>query len=87
LIVIATGQYLVEGFDGPQIDTLFLIFPLAFKGKLVQYVGRALRDFQGQQRVVVYDYADMQVPMLRSMRMKRPRAYTTMHFEEITDEV
>lgn len=39
LIVVATGQYLGEGFDCPQLDTLFLTFPASFKGKLVQYHG------------------------------------------------
>src|SRR5205823_4756508 len=34
LVVVATGQYLGEGFDCPQLDTLFLTFPVAFKGKL-----------------------------------------------------
>lgn len=85
LIVIATGQYLGEGFDCPQIDTLFLVFPLAFKGKLVQYVGRALRSYEGKQRVVVYDYTDMQVAVLRSMHLKRLRAYKTLGFEQVMD--
>ena len=35
LLIIATGQFLGEGFDCPQIDTLFLDFPVSFKGKLV----------------------------------------------------
>jgi len=83
LIVIATGQYLGEGFDCPQIDTLFLVFPLAFKGKLVQYVGRALRSFEGKQCVAVYDYADLQVPVLWSMHLKRLRVYKTLGFEKI----
>ena len=32
LLIIATGQYLGEGFDCPQIDTLFLAFPVSFRG-------------------------------------------------------
>ncbi|MBI3319699.1 MAG: helicase (end) [Candidatus Omnitrophica bacterium] len=82
LVVIATGQYLGEGFDCPQIDTLFLTFPIAFKGKLVQYVGRILRRFEGKERVAVYDYADVQVPVLRSMYMKRLRSYKSLGFAE-----
>ena len=81
LVVIATGQYLGEGFDCPQMDTLFLAFPVAFKGKLVQYVGRILRSFEGKDRVLVYDYADLQVPVLRGMHIKRIRAYKSLEFE------
>lgn len=80
LVVIATGQYLGEGFDCPQIDTLFLAFPISFKGKLVQYVGRTLRTYEGKERVLVYDYADVQVPVLRAMHMRRLKTYKTLGF-------
>ena len=80
LLVIATGQYLGEGFDCPQIDTLFLAFPISFKGKLVQYVGRILRTYEGKERVLVYDYADVQVPVLKAMHARRLKTYKTLGF-------
>ncbi|MBI4529334.1 MAG: hypothetical protein HY695_36505 [Deltaproteobacteria bacterium] len=81
LLIIATGQYLGEGFDCPQVDTLFLAFPLSFKGKLVQYVGRALRNHEGKSSVRVYDYVDTKVPMLRKMYGKREKTYRSLRFD------
>lgn len=89
LLAIATGQYLGEGFDCPQADTLFLAFPLSFKGKLVQYVGRVLRSHEGKNSVRVYDYVDTQVPILRKMYAKRQKTYRSIGFaseEEQTNE-
>ncbi len=80
LVVVATGQYLGEGFDCPQLDALFLAFPVAFKGKLVQYTGRLMRTHEGKDRVTVYDYADSNVPVLKAMLQKRLRAYKTLGF-------
>jgi superfamily II DNA or RNA helicase len=80
LLIVATGQYLGEGFDCPQIDTLFLAFPVSFKGKLVQYVGRALRACEGKTQVWVYDYVDAQVPLLKRMSLRRLKTYRALGF-------
>lgn len=80
LIVIATGQYLGEGFDCPQLDTLFLAFPVSFRGKLVQYTGRLLREYVGKTSVTVYDYADRSVPVLKAMLAKRMNTYKSLRF-------
>jgi superfamily II DNA or RNA helicase len=85
LLVIATGQYLGEGFDCPQVDTLFLAFPLSFKGKLVQYVGRALRSHEDKSSVRVYDYVDTRVPVLRKMYGKREKTYRLLGFATRND--
>jgi superfamily II DNA or RNA helicase len=53
VVVVATGSFLGEGFDCAALDTLFLAFPIAFKGRLVQYVGRVLRPVEGKTRVEV----------------------------------
>ncbi len=77
LIVVATGQYLGEGFDCPQLDALFLTFPISFKGKLVQYTGRVLREVPGKTGAEVYDYSDAQVPILKRMCGRRLKTYKT----------
>ena len=80
LALLATGSFLGEGFDLPQLDTLFLAFPLAFKGRIVQYVGRVLRPMPGKSRVEVHDYVDMNVPVLARMQAKRLPAYASLGF-------
>jgi superfamily II DNA or RNA helicase len=54
--VVATGPYVDEGFDCAALDTVFLAAPIAFKGRLVQYVGRILRSSPGKELVEVHDY-------------------------------
>ncbi len=80
LVVVATGQYLGEGFDCPQLDTLFLAFPVAFKGRLVQYTGRLMRVHEGKGSVRVYDYSDTHVPVLRKMHTRRLATYKSLGF-------
>ena len=79
LALLATGSFLGEGFDLPRLDTLFLAFPLAFKGRIVQYVGR---DFglRRENRVEVHDYVDINVPVLARMQAKRLPAYVSLGF-------
>ena len=80
LALVATGQYLGEGFDCPQLDTLFLAFPVSFKGRLVQYTGRLTRARDGKTIARVYDYADTRVPVLRAMHRRRLATYKTLGF-------
>jgi superfamily II DNA or RNA helicase len=80
LALLATGSFLGEGFDLPELDTLFLAFPLAFKGRIVQYVGRVLRPTSGKSRVEVHDYVDINVPVLARMQAKRLPAYASLGF-------
>jgi hypothetical protein len=41
--VLATGSFIGEGFDLPELDTLIIAMPVSFKGKLIQYAGRLHR--------------------------------------------
>lgn len=82
LLLVATGQYIGEGFDCPPLETLFLAFPVSFKGRVVQYVGRVMRSWEGKRRVAVYDYADLNVPVLRAMHLRRLKTYKSLGFSE-----
>jgi superfamily II DNA or RNA helicase len=81
IVLVATGSYLGEGFDWPELDTLFLAFPLAFKGRVVQYVGRLLRTHAGKHHVELHDYVDVRVPVLDRMHAKRLPAYAVLGFD------
>lgn len=80
VLAIATGSYLGEGFDCPALDTLFLAFPIVFKGRVVQYVGRTLRPSPGKTNVEVHDYVDVDVPVLARAHSKRVTAYAGLGF-------
>ena len=79
-LLLATGSYLGEGFDSPSLDTLFLAFPLAFKGQVVQYIGRILRTNDIKTDVEVHDYVDPG-PVFRKMHSKRLATYATLGFD------
>lgn len=86
LLITATGQYLGEGFDCPHLDTLFLAFPVAFKGKIIQYVGRIMRDLPGKTGAEVYDYADVEIPVLKRMHGRRLKIYKNLGFQTQKEE-
>jgi superfamily II DNA or RNA helicase len=65
-VVLATGKYIGEGFDDPGLDTLFLALPMSWRGTVAQYVGRLHRLHAGKREVRVYDYSDLNVPMLEN---------------------
>jgi superfamily II DNA or RNA helicase len=79
-MIIATGSYLGEGFDDSRLDTLFLAMPISWKGTLQQYVGRLHRLHENKKEVIVYDYADLMVPMLARMYKKRLAGYSALGY-------
>ncbi|MFP4452424.1 MAG: TOTE conflict system archaeo-eukaryotic primase domain-containing protein [Desulfobacterales bacterium] len=74
-VLLATGRYIGEGFDDQRLDTLFLTLPVSWKGTVAQYVGRLHRLHDTKHEVCVYDYADLNVPMLARMFDRRCRGY------------
>ena len=85
-VLIATGRYIGEGFDDARLDTLFLAMPVSWKGVLAQYVGRLHRPNPEKREVLVYDYVDNLVPILRRMSEKRIQGYKNLgYFVENAD--
>lgn len=77
-VILATGQLVGEGMDVPDIQTIILAFPLAFEGKLTQYIGR----IRGAQKMV-YDYHDGGTPFLDRQFKKRKKFYEKNGFQII----
>jgi superfamily II DNA or RNA helicase len=77
---LATGGYIGEGFDDARLDTLFLALPISWRGTIAQYVGRLHRLHEGKREVRVYDYADLNVPMLFRMFDRRCRGYESLGY-------
>ena len=80
-LLIATGRYIGEGFDDSRLDTLFLTLPVSWHGTIAQYVGRLHRLRHGKREVRVYDFADLNVPMLARMFDRRCRGYEAVGYQ------
>ena len=80
-VILATGRFVGEGFDDARLDTLFLTLPISWHGTIAQYVGRLHRLYDRKREVRVYDYADLNVPMLARMFDRRCRGYETIGYK------
>ncbi|MCF8225064.1 MAG: DEAD/DEAH box helicase [Bacteroidales bacterium] len=74
-IVISTGQYFGEGIDINNLDCLFIVYPFAFEGKLIQYIGRIQRS---EKRPVIFDYRDIKIEYFEKMFKQRRRYYNKL---------
>jgi superfamily II DNA or RNA helicase/very-short-patch-repair endonuclease len=79
-VILATGKYVGEGFDDPRLDTLFLTLPVSWRGTVAQYAGRLHRLYDGKREVRIYDYADLNAPMLARMFDRRCRGYEVIGY-------
>jgi superfamily II DNA or RNA helicase/very-short-patch-repair endonuclease len=79
-VILATGKYVGEGFDDPRLDTLFLTLPVSWHGTIAQYAGRLHRLYDTKREARIYDYADLNVPMLARMFDRRCRGYEAVGY-------
>jgi very-short-patch-repair endonuclease len=79
-VILATGRFIGEGFDDSRLDTLFLALPVSWRGTIAQYAGRLHRLHDGKREVCIYDYADLDVPMLSRMFDRRCRGYEALGY-------
>lgn len=74
-ILISTGQYFGEGVDIDSLECLFIVYPFAFEGKLIQYIGRIQRSGKPP---VIFDYRDSQIDYFEKMFKQRNRYYNKL---------
>lgn len=75
-IVISTGQYFGEGIDISNLECLFIVYPFAFEGKLIQYIGRIQRS---KKTPVIFDYRDSKIDYFEKMFKQRKRYYNKLN--------
>ncbi len=80
-VLLATGRFVGEGFDDAALDTLFLAMPVSWRGTIAQYAGRLHRLHEGKREVQIYDYADLNVPMLERMFERRCEGYEAIGYD------
>jgi superfamily II DNA or RNA helicase len=88
-VLITTGQYFGEGSDLQNANSLFLVYPFAFEGKLIQYIGRVQRS---EVIPTIYDYRDIKIDYLNKLFLKRNIYYRKIEkqaslFDEPIEEV
>ncbi len=79
-ILLATGRFIGEGFDDARLDTLFLAMPVSWRGTVAQYAGRLHRLHDEKREVRIYDYADLDCPMLAKMLDRRCAGYEAIGY-------
>jgi superfamily II DNA or RNA helicase len=73
-ILLAT-QLADEGLDIPRLNRVLLTWPGKHDGRIIQQVGRALRESPDKTDALIYDFADTRVRVLANQFVKRRATY------------
>ena len=79
-VLIAMTQIAGEGVDLPALDALVLAAPVAFKGNIIQQIGRVTRGTTTS--ATVFDFHDHLVPALTAAFRKRRTVIRTQGFTQ-----
>jgi len=81
-LVVATFDYVQEGYDAERMDALVLLSP---QSRVKQALGRLQRTHAGKKRPRALDWVDTDVPQYVGQARKRRREYEHADFT-VTDE-
>ena len=74
------GDTSAKGFDDARLDTLFLTLPVSWRGTIASTSAACTASIDRKREVRVYDYADLNVPMLARMFDRRCRGYEAVGY-------
>ncbi|MBF0258629.1 MAG: DEAD/DEAH box helicase [Desulfamplus sp.] len=81
--IIATTSLLKEGFDLPALQSLFLAYPVKWKGSVIQMIGRILRPAKEKQYAMIVDFNDINVGVLKNSARVRAGVYKAEMVREV----
>ena len=72
---MAATQLADEALDVPRLNRVILTHPGKHEGRLIQQIGRAIRQHPDKQDAVIYDVMDTRVGVLKRQWDQRKRSY------------
>ena len=84
-VLISTSSLVGEGFDLPAIDTVVITVPNGNIARTTQFLGRALRPFQGKKAGRIVDFCDGRVSLLSNKFKRRATVYRKFAVREISE--
>lgn len=79
--LVATAKLIGEGFDCKNLSSVFLTMPIKYVGNIIQYLGRVMRPKEGKDRAYVYDYLDVNIPVVYGSFNSRLKVYEMLKTE------
>lgn len=76
--LLLSTQLMDEGVDVPRLSRVLLTFPGKHDGRIIQQVGRALREHPDKSSAIIFDFVDDKTGVLRRQWMERKKAYSKM---------
>ena len=89
ITIISTGKFIGEGFDLDRLEVLYITMPIKWEGTLQQYTGRLHRQKEGKEKVEVYDFVDVNIPIFENMfniRLKKYKKLLYKNEDNINEE-